>query len=308
MKGYILIIIIVIIIVLIILIYLFFKKLNKNKLLKFIEQMKINFKKDSLKYLEFSLKDNGYGTIVDDYSDVYFCSDIYKSHINYQIAFFIKQEYINYLDLSIIEYDLNKNPKKRVIYIKSKNQIYYYNYTVLNNIYYRLIFKWKNNYTNNLALFKLNNINELIDFYLIKINMNEELKTLIKNNFYLKEEYFQFGSICNHNFIYNENINNYKLLLNMVLPAFNNINKTITKKIEIINIYDYNTSIDILNNVSIFLLDNKFNHINTSDDNNCIINNINVIDSTPYFTLLIKNDDYKNLNNILESIKFELVD
>lgn len=300
-------ILIIILIILFIILFLFLNNKNKKNNINnnYINNLKEEFKKDVPEYLKYSLNNNNYGMVVDDYEDDYFSSKIYKSNVNYQLAFLIKEDYIKYISISIIEYDLAMNPKKRVIYNNNQTQIYYYNYTVLNNIYYRLIFKWNDDYIQKIKPFYIDNINELIDIILIKINMNDNIENLVENNFYLNKHYFEYGSICNNDYLFNSSINSFKFLLNMVLPLFKL--KNISKILTINNIF--NNNLNIKDNITLYPIDSNFKNIIKNES--CAWNNIEINSNISYFVLLINNlnnDTLNNLNEILKSLKFELKD
>lgn len=296
------IIIILLLIIIAVTIY-YFKYYKENNMNindeSFLNSIKLLFKNDKPNSYNYYLDDDKYGEVKENNSIIYLSSsNIYKSHNDYQLGIFIKEEYKNHIQLSIIEYDLYLNPKKRVIYNGTNNQKFYDNYTVLNNCYFKIIFKTINN---NKINFNLINLNDILDIILIEIDMNtNDISTLLSNNYNLNKNYFVYGSSCNEFIDYNSSIERFRLLNNMVLPLY----------IDFENYYIMIKSKSV-NTIVLFEFDENFKYLrhNNADCNWMSFDAYNV--NTKYITLLIKNPLYLNLDYItkdffIQNLEFEL--
>lgn len=279
---------------------LFIKSLYDNDV--FFTNLTNNLKTMILDNYEYDTTQLNYGNILSKNNKKFISTSILlRSHDDYQIGFKVRRLLNDKIKISIIEYN-GLTPIYRVIY--GDKLEYLNNYTVLNNKLFRIILKVLDD------TITYDNILDLIYFIPIKINMRtNNLTDIVDNKYHLINDYFQYGDVCDTNLLYNNEVNNIKLLNNMLLPHPFGVNEELTKKLKI-----YINTSDVIkrNHIKLYYFNSNFNLEKSLSNLTCeYTNSEKLINNRYYIYLCLYNDSY-NLFNVYDNpisklINFQII-
>lgn len=307
-----------------------YNNVNRFDYDSFLLSLKNDINNKQIKTIEyFTNNDENFGKIKSSSNKDYITIDnLISSHNNYQIYFKVRDIYKSYIKIGIIEHNkTNSLPSYRVLY--GDKFEYLDNYTVLNNVDFKISLKIINNSHMKLIY---DNIFDLIIVGVIDIAMNSNTTTIIggvKNNnntfenrlsientvltniinakFSLKDSYFQYGNIAYNNLIgVDGGMDSLKLLYNMVIPnpiygkQQSNIGGTTSLSITILGLNSTNIKIVLFDDNFKFIKSVGYDNSNSDNGLQTSWNNITktiTINEGKYFYLAFNN---KNFNQGLE--------